>query len=188
MTDGCQPSYVKELQPAMEKATRAIRAIDSKNIVWWEPQQFSGGQKLDTYYTAMPGERQLGLSWHSYCFAVFLESQGLPALPGYDVDSCWDFSRDRQKHALAQARRMNAVPMMSEWGATDNNLAIHIDAEVADDNLMGWTHWAYKFWNDPTTADNAQGLFRNDRKFSSAKQASCASWCAPTRGPLPVRR
>ncbi len=65
---------------------------------------------------------------------------------------------------------MNAVPMMSEWGATDNNRAIHIDAEVADDNLMGWTHWAYKFWNDPTTADNAQGLFRDDRKFSTAKQ------------------
>ena len=48
LTAGCQASYRKELQPAMEKATRAIRAIDGKNIVWWEPQQFTGGQKLDT--------------------------------------------------------------------------------------------------------------------------------------------
>ncbi len=171
LTAGCRLSYANELQPAMEKATRAIREIDAKNIVWWEPQQFAGGQKVDTFFTAMPGERQLGLSWHNYCFTVFLESQGVPGgIPGLDVDSCWDFSADRNEHALDQAARMNAVPMMSEWGATDNNKAIHIDAEVADDHLMGWTHWAYKFWNDPTTADNAQGLFRDDREFSTAKQ------------------
>ncbi len=54
LTAGCKPSYARELQPAMEKATRAIRQIDRKNIVWWEPQQFSGGQKLDTFFTAMP--------------------------------------------------------------------------------------------------------------------------------------
>jgi endoglycosylceramidase len=167
---GCRASYRKELQPAMEAATRAIRAIDGKNIVWWEPQQFTGGQKLDSYFTAMPGEKQLGLSWHNYCFAVFLESQGVPAgVPGLDIESCWNFSQNRQTEAIGQAERINAVPMMSEWGATDNNRAIHIDAEVADNNLMGWTHWAYKFWNDPTTADNAQGLFRDDRDFASAK-------------------
>jgi endoglycosylceramidase len=35
---------------------------------------------------------------------------------------------------------------------------------------MGWTHWAYKFWNDPTTADGHQGLFRDDTRFSTAKR------------------
>ena len=39
---------------------------------------------------------------------------------------------------------------------------IAIDAAVADRNLMGWTHWAYKQWQDPTTADDAQGMFRDD--------------------------
>jgi endoglycosylceramidase len=166
LTGGCQSSYRQELQPALEKALRAIRRIDRKNIVWWEPQQFSGGQKLDTYFTAVPGERQLGLSWHSYCPAVFFESQGLP---GGDVESCWDFSDDRERHALDQAARMHAVPLMTEWGATDNLRAVHIDAEVADRHLMGWTHWAYKFWNDPTTADTDQGLFRDDRDLATAK-------------------
>ena len=166
LTDGCPSSYRTELQPAMEKATRAIRAIDPKNIVWWEPQQFTSGQQLDTFFTPMAGEKQLGLSWHNYCIGVFLESQGIP---GADVESCWAFSEERTTHALGQAERMNAVPMLSEWGATDNNRAIHIDAEVADRYLMGWSHWAYKFWNDPTTADDAQGLFRDDRKFSTAK-------------------
>jgi endoglycosylceramidase len=64
---------------------------------------------------------------------------------------------------------MDAVPMMSEWGATDNLRAIKLDAAAADKHLMGWTHWAYKRWNDPTTADGAQGLFRDDADPSSVK-------------------
>jgi endoglycosylceramidase len=66
---------------------------------------------------------------------------------------------------------MHAVPLMSEWGATDNVRAIEIDAAVADEHLMGWTHWAYKRWDDPTTADTSQGLFRDDADPSSVKRA-----------------
>ncbi len=168
MADGCPASYRRELQPALERATRAIRTIDKRNVVWWEPQQFSSALPLDTFFTAMKGERRLGLSWHSYCPAVFLESQGVP---GSDVESCRDFADGRQRHALGQAARMRAVPLMSEWGATDNVRAVEIDADAADRHLMGWTHWAYKFWNDPTTADDDQGLFRDDRDLRSVKQA-----------------
>jgi endoglycosylceramidase len=148
-------------------ARRAIREVDEQNIVWWEPQQFAGGQELDTFYEAVPGEGQLGISWHNYCPDVFLESQGVP---GGDVENCVEFSRNRNRHALDQARRMHAVPMMSEWGATDNLRAIEIDAQVADEHLMGWTHWSYKFWNDPTTADGDQGLFRDDADLASVKR------------------
>lgn len=168
LTTGCLPSYAAELQPAMAKATRAIRRLDPHNIVWWEPQQFAGGQPVPTGFTAMRGERQLGFSWHSYCPDVFLESQGIP---GGDTEHCWTFARGRQRHALHQSRVMHAAPMMSEWGATDNVRALHIDAAVADRFLMGWTHWAYKYWHDPTTADTSQGLFRDDTRFSTVKTA-----------------
>ena len=168
LTLGCQASYATELQPAMEAGLRAMRAIDPDNIVWWEPQQFAGGQPVDTFFTAPAGEQQLGLSWHNYCPAVFLESLGVP---GTDVQSCRAYSDGREQHALDQSERMQAVPMMSEWGATDNLTAIKIDAASADRHLMGWTHWAYKFWNDPTTADTDQGLFVDDTDLSSVKQA-----------------
>lgn len=168
LVDGCPATYRRELQPAFERATRAIRAVDRRNIVWWEPQQFAGGQPLDTFFTRMPGERQLGLSWHSYCPAVFLQSQGVP---GADVESCRSFDDGRQRHALDQARRMNAVPLMTEWGATDDVRAVELDAEAADRHLMGWMHWAYKFWNDPTTADTDQGLFADDADRSTVKRA-----------------
>ena len=168
LTTGCQPSYPTELQPAMQAGLDAVRATDPDNIVWWEPQQFAGGQAVDTYFTAPKGdEQQLGFSWHNYCPAIFLQSLGVP---GSDVQSCRAYSDGREQHALAQSERMHAVPMMSEWGATDNVAAIKIDAASADRHLMGWTHWAYKFWNDPTTADTDQGLFTDDTDFSSAKQ------------------
>jgi endoglycosylceramidase len=56
---------------------------------------------------------------------VFLQSQGIP---GGDVKNCRSYADGRQQHALDQAARMRAVPMMSEWGATDNVEAIRIDA------------------------------------------------------------
>ncbi len=168
LTTGCPESYAAELQPAMEQGLAAIREVDDDNIVWWEPQQFAGGQQLDTFYEPAAGEQQLGFSWHSYCPDVFLESQGVP---GGNVENCWAFARDRQRHALEQSHAMDAVPLMSEWGATDNLRAVEIDAAVADEHLMGWTHWAYKLWRDPTTADGDQGLFRDDADPSTVKRA-----------------
>lgn len=98
---------------------------------------------------------------------MFLESQGIP---GSNVENCWKLARGRQEHALEQGEEMKAATMMSEWGATDNVRAIEIDAAVADEYLMGWTHWAYKLWIDPTTADGNQGLFADDADPTTVKQ------------------
>lgn len=166
LVGGCGQSYVKELQPAQNKALAGIRSVDPNNIVWYEPQQLSGGLLLPTYLKSVPGEANLGLSWHSYCSATFLASLGVPL---DFTPACKNFSKNRNKHALDQAGKMNAVPLMTEWGATDNPAALAIDAEGADANNMGWLYWAYKFWNDPTTADTDQGLFTNDADLNSVK-------------------
>jgi endoglycosylceramidase len=166
LTTGCPSTYSSELQPAMTKALRAVRKADGSNLVWWEPQQFTGGQKLDSYYTGVAGEKNLGFSWHNYCPDVFFESQGVP---GSNTDNCKDYTQDRETHAIDQAGRMGAAALMTEWGATDNVKAIGIDADGADANLMGWTYWAYKHWDDPTTADDSQGLFTDDADLSTVK-------------------
>ena len=165
---GCRQSYVKELQPAQNKALAGIRSVDPHNIVWYEPQQLSGGLPLPTYLKRVRGEANLGLSWHSYCSATFLASLGVPL---DFTSSCKSFAQDRNKHALDQAAKMKAVPLMTEWGATDNAAALAIDADTADAHNMGWIYWAYKFWNDPTTADTDQGLFTNDADLNSVKPA-----------------
>ncbi|MCZ4498266.1 MAG: endoglycoceramidase [Marmoricola sp.] len=165
-TLGCSQTYYKELQPAQDKALAGIRTVDLKNIVWYEPQQLSSGLLLQTYLKSVPGEQNLGLSWHNYCSATFVESTGLPLNA---TESCKNFTANREAHAIDQAARMNAVPLMTEWGASDNIRAIQIDADGADANNMGWLYWAYKYWNDPTTADTKQGLFTDDADLTSVK-------------------
>jgi Cellulase (glycosyl hydrolase family 5)/Glycoside hydrolase family 5 C-terminal domain len=165
MTTGCPLTYSQELQPAMTKGLAAVRAVDRHGIVWWEPQQLSAGVQVPTFYAAVSGEPNLGYSWHNYCSAVFLKSTGVPL----DTDSCRQFSNDREDTAIAQAATMGAVPLMSEWGATDDVNALGIDADVADEHQMGWMYWAYKHWDDPTTADDAQGLFTDDADLSTVK-------------------
>jgi hypothetical protein len=166
LTSGCPSSYPAELQPAMTEALKAVRTQDPHDLVWWEPQQFAGGQKLDSYYTGVKGEKNLGFSFHNYCPDVFLASQGVP---GSNTDNCNAFSQDRNTRAIDQAKRMDAAALMTEWGATDDVKAVGIDAATADENLMGWTYWAYKHWDDPTTADASQGLFTDDADLSTVK-------------------
>jgi hypothetical protein len=168
LADGCAPSYAAELQPAMTEAPEAVRTQDKADLVWWEPQQFAGGQKLDSYYTGVAGEKNLGFSFHNYCPDVFQASQGVP---GSNTDNCRSFSQDRNTRAIDQAKRMHAAALMTEWGAADDVKAVGIDATTADANLMGWTYWAYKHWDDPTTADASQGLFTDDADLSTVKVA-----------------
>jgi endoglycosylceramidase len=58
---------------------------------------------------------------------------------------------------------------MSEFGATDNTELLAIDTASADDHFTSWMHWAYKHWDDPTTADGAQGMFTDDADLSTVK-------------------
>jgi endoglycosylceramidase len=169
LVTGCPQTYSQELQPAMTKGLQAVRQVDPDGIVWWEPQQLASGVQTPTYFTAPPGEEQnLGLSWHNYCSWVFLQSAGVPLA---NSDNCRSFSENREQNALQQAQTMGAAPLMSEWGATDDTTAVGIDADVADEHQMGWMYWAYKHWDDPTTADAAQGLFTDDADLSTVKTA-----------------
>ena len=80
------------------------RRSTGDNIVWWEPQQFAGGQKLDTFYEPVPGEEQLGFSWHNYCPDVFFESPGRPRRRRREL--LRRSAATASEHALEQARRM----------------------------------------------------------------------------------
>jgi endoglycosylceramidase len=167
MLAGCPQTYTQELQPAMTRGLQAVRQVDPQNIVWWEPQQLASGVQTPTYFTAPAGgEQNLGFSWHNYCTWVFLQSAGVPLVSS---DSCRSFTNNREDNAISQSETMGAAPLMSEWGATDDVTAIGIDADVADERQMGWMYWAYKHWDDPTTADSAQGLFTDDADLTTVK-------------------
>lgn len=165
MINGCPDSYPKELQPAFDRAREAIRQADPNNITWYEPLGMTSGRDVPSNFGPVAGENQLGYSWHNYCPQVFFASHGVPA----DMSQCAGFSEERNQSAQDQEKRMDAVGLMSEFGATDQTQALTIDADTADKHFTSWMHWAYKNWHDPTTADQAQGLFRDDADLSSAK-------------------
>ena len=162
---GCPDHYTRELQPAMEKALRKVREADPDNIVWFAPQQLAAGMNSPTFFEPVAGEEQLGLSWHSYCTNVFLQSQGVPI----DTEGCTQFAAKAHTKALEETTHMNAVGLMSEFGATDDTRALEIDTAAADRAFTSWMYWAYKAWNDPTTADTDQGMFMDDADLSSTK-------------------
>jgi endoglycosylceramidase len=166
LLNGCPGHYTRELQPAMTRALRAIREVDSDSIVWFEPQQLVGGRGTPTNFTEVPGESQLGYSWHNYCPQVFFESLGIPL---QNAENCAPYTERMNVQALAQGERMNAVGLMSEFAASDNERAIELDLEATDRHFTSWMHWAYKRWEDPTTQDTAQGLFTDDADLSTTK-------------------
>ncbi len=166
LATGCLDHYRRELQPAMAKALDKVREVDPGNIVWFEPQQLSGGLGSPTGFTSVPGESQLGFSWHNYCPQVFFESMGLPY---QNAENCASYNAKLHPLRLDEANRMNAVGLMSEFGATDNLTGLRIDTDEADAYFTSWMYWAYKTWSDPTTADTAQGIFYDDADLSSTK-------------------
>ncbi|MGH8516618.1 MAG: cellulase family glycosylhydrolase, partial [Panacagrimonas sp.] len=63
---GCPSHDAASLQPFFDHARRGIRSIDPHNLVWFESQPLiSTG--APTGFTAIPGESQLGYSFHYYC-------------------------------------------------------------------------------------------------------------------------
>ncbi len=124
LTTGCEPTYAQELQPAMERGLRAVRQADGKNVVWWEPQQFAGGQKLDTYYKPVRGGEEPRLLLAQLLPRRVLREPGHPRRRHRQLPGVHRRPREPRDRPV---RRMNAAALMTEWGATDNVNAIGID-------------------------------------------------------------
>lgn len=172
---GCPNVERDEIQPFMEHARQGIRTVDANNLVWFEPQLLSGGSGLPTGFVAVPGENQLGYSFHNYCpHAALLQSAQAGSLP-LPVDlstTCAPFIDDVVAGGEADAARMNAVAAMTEFGASDDLTIVASTAASADAHLTSWFYWHYKNWADPTTQSQgtgAQGLFMDDADLSSVK-------------------
>lgn len=173
---GCPAHDAASLQPFFDHARRGIRAVDPDNLVWFESQpMISTG--APTGFSAIAGESQLGYSFHYYCPVTTLANAaqlGLidGAIPLNLSTLCDAFGPQVMTQARAQAERMNAVELLTEFGATDRLDVLEQVAALADERLIGWQYWAYKNWSDPTTESQTSGgqsLFARDDDLSSVK-------------------
>jgi endoglycosylceramidase len=173
---GCESHERDELQPFFGHALAGIRGVDPHNLVWFEPQPLISTGAPGGGFQAVAGELQLGYSFHYYCplntLANSLQLGLLDSLPFGPSDTCEGFGADTFAEARAQAEQMQAVELLTEFGATDQIDVLRQVVEEADRSLIGWQYWHYKNWGDPTTESQesgSQGLFEDDADLSTAK-------------------
>lgn len=173
-TVGCPDSDTNELQPFFEHAIAGIREVDRNNLVWIEPQTLYGGTGNPGGFTPITGESQLGFSFHNYCgLTTGLQSAQLPfQVPIVEEQACEFIDGNVFTGARALADRIDAVELLTEFGATDEPILLKRVTRLADEQLIGWQYWHYKNWSDPTTqsqTSGAQSLFTDDEDLSTVK-------------------
>jgi endoglycosylceramidase len=145
-TEGC-PVFDKKLDAFDHKVNEAIRAVDQRTLVWYEPNpSFNFG--ANTHLTS-PGPAS-GFAFHDYCLAN--EAQGCPT------------QEITMNNADKYAASSGDALLMGEWGATSSTTDLNKMVALADQHMVPWTEWAYCLCGDPTTAGQDQGIVQEASK------------------------
>ena len=128
----------QQLTPFYDQGADAIRAVDPSTSIFYEPNVlFDAG--VPTHLGTVDATGTV-FSFHDYC-EFDLGSLGcLPSVSGI-VDNA-------ETYANAQG-----IPaFLTEFGATSDQPEISAPMQGADQNLIGWTEWAYSGQGDITTS------------------------------------
>jgi endoglycosylceramidase len=121
----------------------AIRAVDRKQLIWYEPNvlfNFSADTNLPAF-----GDRSAGMSFHFYC------TPGIAA-PPYNVASCDQQNEHVLSNADKRAQATGDALILSEFGATDDLSSLSSNVDLADRHMVSWEYWHYCECADPTTS------------------------------------
>ena len=136
---GC-PAFDATLTEFSQRVVDAIRSVDRRTAVYYEPQLFFN-DGVPTYVA--PHGRRLGFSFHDYCGTSALADQygvQCDALDGRTFDN-----------ADAHATDHDVVPLLTEFGATTDQATLRGVVDLAARHRTGWQYWAYCGCDDPTT-------------------------------------
>jgi endoglycosylceramidase len=136
---GC-PAYDASLTAFTQKVVDAVRAVDRRTAVFYEPNLFFN-DGVPAYVA--PHGRRLGFSFHDYCGTSALADQY-----GVQCDALDQLTFD---HADAQAADHGTPPLLTEFGATTDQATLRGVVDLAAEHRTGWQYWAYCGCDDPTT-------------------------------------
>ena len=145
--DGCPAFEQNKLAPMQQKAINAIREVDRRNIIWYEPVVIS--QFGTKYHHPDTGDPHAGMSFHIYCLT---EALGPIPIEGVVDTSCEALEEMSIRNALERAGMNGDTLLLSEFGATDNPETITRMVQRADRHMVSWQWWHYCGCDDPTTA------------------------------------
>lgn len=134
----------------------AVRLEDPDTIIFYEPFSTNFNGSLPTRHgDLVAGE--VGFSFHNYACPATVP--GVPTPPGTGAsEECDTIGEQRVfDNAEAQAARYGHVPLLTEYGATEDVATIKRLADLSDANRVGWQYWAW--WNeDPCCERPGEGL------------------------------
>src|SRR5438105_66402 len=113
---------MKKLSAFYRKVDGAIRSVDPRTLVWYEPNvSFNFGVKT---HVKSPEPRS-GFAFHDYCLAN--EAEGCPT------------HETTISNAEQYVAASGSALLMDEWGATNGVSDLHAMVALADAHLVPWT-------------------------------------------------
>jgi endoglycosylceramidase len=123
--NGCPQLDSSELDAYYDRAAAAIRAVDPRHMIFFEPFVTYDLGDAPTHITLPPGVSNTGMSFHEYGGSARTD------------ENVFAFS-------LTWARTHRGALLNTEWSASGGSPA-SIEAEAADEDaaLMPWTYWVF---------------------------------------------
>jgi endoglycosylceramidase len=147
LPSGC-PAFDSQLTAFNRKVDTAIRKVDRRTLVWYEPNvAFDFG--FVTNVGAI-GDPRAGFSFHDYCFT------NEPA-------GCSSHSTTFA-NAAARVSQTHDASMLTEYGATNSAPDLVSMLALADRNRVPWLEWAYTAHDPTTQGGDSQAIVRDPRK------------------------
>ena len=138
---GC-PAFDAQLQAFSERAADAVRAVDRRTVVFYEPNVlFNNGAQT---HVAPTGDR-LGFSFHDYCLTAEADAEGA------GQQACDTFNDLVFQNAVQHGTDTWHPPLLTEFGATTDRTTLTTMVDRAAAHRIGWQYWAYCGCDDPTT-------------------------------------
>lgn len=149
-----------------------ILANDPNHLIFYEPDIYAS-RGYPTFLGPMDFPN-LVYNIHIYCSArspVTGNPTDLKTCAAEDALSLARRSKDRPQMA-SRAQRKGPAWFVSEFGATSNSTLVGDFTAFADDELVGWSYWSWKYYDDPTGSSDEALVLPDGRLRSTARALS----------------
>ncbi len=150
--EGC-PLFDEKLSAFYRKVDDAIRSVDKRTLVWYEPNvTFDFG--ANTHLSALgPGS---GFAFHDYCLPS--EGEGCPTHETVITNA--------EKFVAASGDAL----LLDEWGATNSVSDIESMVSLTDQHMLPWMEYEYCSCNEAgVPLNDAQTLIDDENKPPSGE-------------------
>jgi endoglycosylceramidase len=161
----------------------SIRSVDRRHPIFTEPDIYwvTGGNK-PSQLGPMPFSN-IVFNFHDYCGARSpVTGDPTDLLKCLQAEETMAAEQDITRLSMASAAQPDGPAIfMSEFGASTSVSLIGFDTEWAGINLVGWSYWAWKYYDDPT-GSSAEGLVLPDGNYTGIVSVLSRTYPQETAG------